>query len=166
MSERFFKIRQDPRTWADARGVCHGVVTMDPWQHSYIQLDSLTVRGRKIWGASTPAWNNEVIYYNVMAYPLATILNKFIIHHSNNSNTVSENENKQRLKGYAALGYHFFIDQSGQVFEGRPLEVMGSHAGTGLVNGPLNDPDWGQLGSCCKETTIMPMIGLLKTKHL
>jgi hypothetical protein len=38
------------------------------------------------------------------------------------------------------------IDDGGEVFEGRPLEVMGSHAGEGLSQGPLNDPDWGAVG--------------------
>ena len=53
---------------------------------------------------------------------------------------------KQQSKGYAALGYHFFIDKTGDVYEGRPLEIMGSHAGVGKNSGATNDPDWGSIG--------------------
>ncbi len=146
MSERFFKVAQEPQTWADDRRVCHAVVTMAPWEHGQFSLDGLLIKGRKLWGAPVPIWRNEVIYYNVIAFPLEITLDKIVVHHTNNSNSVLENETKQRGRGYAALGYHFFIDKEGDIYEGRPLEIMGSHAGTGKNPGPLNDPDWGAIG--------------------
>lgn len=63
-------------------------------------------------------------------------------------------------KGYAALGYHFFINADGSVYEGRPLEIMGSHAGRGKQAGALNDPDWGSVGIVLQGVFIMMTIGL------
>ena len=83
---------------------------------------------------------------SVLEASLATILERIIVHHTNNSSSIQSNESKQQSRGYAALGYHFFIDGGGRVYEGRPLEVMGSHAGVGRSSGPLNDPDWGSIG--------------------
>ena len=97
-------------------------------------------------GASDPIWENEVIYYHTAVSPLIKTLNRIVIHHTNNSNSIQANERKQQGRGYAALGYHFFIDKTGTVYEGRPLEVIGSHAGEGKTSGPLNDPDWGAIG--------------------
>lgn len=154
MSERFFKVSKNPQVWADTRKVCHIVVTMAPWEHTNIFFSvnngksscAVMVKGRKSWGAPEPIWKNEVIYYNVAAFPLVSTLNKIIIHHTDNSRSIMYNETKQQSKGYAALGYHFFIYKNGDVYEGRPLEIMGSHAGRGKISGPLNDPDWGAIG--------------------
>lgn len=126
--------------------MCHAVVTTTPWEHISFTIGSLSIKGRKSWGASKPIWKNEVIYYNTTSFPLAATLNRIVVHHTNNSNSVAANEKKQQGRGYAALGYHFFIDKNGDIYEGRPLEVMGSHAGTGIISGPLNDPDWGSIG--------------------
>ena len=111
MSERFFKVTQEPQKWADDRRVCHAVVTMAPWEHGQLSLGGLLINGRKSWGAPAPIWRNEVIYYNVIAFPLEVTLDKIVVHHTNNSNSVLENEIKQQGRGYAALGYHFFIDK-------------------------------------------------------
>ncbi|MEO1459167.1 MAG: peptidoglycan recognition family protein [Pseudomonadota bacterium] len=73
-------------------------------------------------------------------------MRRIVVHHTNNDKTVLENEEKQKGRGYAALGYHFFIAKDGKIYEGRPLEVMGSHAGSGKTPGPTNDPDWGSIG--------------------
>ena len=32
-------------------------------------------------------------------------------------------------RGWCDVGYHFLIDQSGVIWEGRPLEILGAHAG-------------------------------------
>lgn len=146
VSDKFFTVRQEPKVWAEEHGGDQDVVTIKPWQHNLLSFDSVIVKGRKSWGAKEPIWKNEVIYYNVKAYPLNIILDRIVVHHTNNSDSISVNENKQQGRGYAALGYHFFIDSKGDIYEGRPLEVMGSHAGTGKVSGPLNDPDWGAIG--------------------
>lgn len=146
MSERYFKVKQDPDSWVDARGKRNSVVTMTPWQHTILSLGGIAVKGRKSWNAPTPIWKNEVIYYNVVDFPLIATLKNIVVHHTNNSQSVLETERKQQARGYAALGYHLFIDEKGFVYEGRPLEIMGSHAGVGKTSGPLSDPDWGAIG--------------------
>lgn len=146
MSELFFKVREEPQKWADARHICSRVVTRAPWEHAALNIAGLTIQGRKSWGAAEPIWENEVIYYNTALSPLGTILTRIVVHHTDNSDSIQANERSQQRRGYAALGYHFFIDQSGVAYEGRPLEIMGSHAGEGKEIGPLNDPDWGSIG--------------------
>lgn len=144
MGERYFTVDKHPDQWA--AGVCHAVVTMAPWQRQRFSIGSVSVAGRGAWGAREPVWRNEVIYYNTLEASLATILDRIVVHHTNNSDSIQSNESKQQSRGYAALGYHFFIDQSAHVYEGRPLEVMGSHAGEGQTSGPRSDPDWGAIG--------------------
>lgn len=139
-------MREEPQKWADARSMCSAIVTNDPWEHTSVSIAGLTIKGRKSWGATNPVWKNEVIYYNTAVSPLTKTLNKIVVHHTNNSNSIQANERKQQGRGYAALGYHFFIDKTGTAYEGRPLGIMGSHAGEGKTKGPLNDPDWGAIG--------------------
>ena len=146
MSDRYFTVSEHPDQWNEKLKACHAVVSMEPWKHTNISLQDVFVKGRKSWMAPEPIWKNEVIYYNTHRYPLQSTLNNIVVHHTNNSNSINENERKQQSRKYAALGYHFFIDKSGVVFEGRPLEIMGSHAGQGIKRGPLNDPDWGSVG--------------------
>lgn len=144
MGERYFTVNKHPDQWAP--GVCHAVVNMGPWQHQRFNVGSVPVTGRKAWGAKDPMWSNEVIYYNTLEATLPAILERVVVHHTNNSDSIQSNESNQQGRGYAALGYHFFIDAQGLVYEGRPLEIMGSHAGAGKTSGPINDPDWGSIG--------------------
>ncbi len=37
----------------------------------------------------------------------------------------------QETRGWADIGYHFVVGRDGRVYEGRPLEVQGAHAGGG-----------------------------------
>lgn len=37
-------------------------------------------------------------------------------------------------RGWADIGYHFIIDRAGRVWEGRPIELQGAHAGNGDAN--------------------------------
>lgn len=122
------------------------VVSIAPWQHTNFIIGSVSIIGRKSWGAADPAWRNEVIYYNTHYKPLSSTLYRIVIHHTNNSDSISAVERRQKSKGYAALGYHFFIEKGGAIYEGRPLVIMGSHAGKGFFSGPGHDPDWGSIG--------------------
>lgn len=146
MREKFFTVEDSPTTWMDENKKAHPVVNMAPWQHGMMNIGDIQVKGRKAWGASVPIWKNEIIYYNTADYPLISTLSNIVIHHTDNADSLARNENKQQARGYAALGYHFFIDPKGVLYEGRPLEIMGSHAGKGAISGPLNDPDWGAVG--------------------
>jgi N-acetyl-anhydromuramyl-L-alanine amidase AmpD len=131
---------------ADGGASAKKVVSMAPWRHGALNIGKLSVKGRTQWGGGEPIWKNELVYYNKVAYPLENTFKTIIIHHTNNTDSIDSVEKKQQSKGYAAIGYAFFIDQSGVIYEGRPLEVMGSNAGQGLSSGPLNDPDWGSVG--------------------
>jgi outer membrane protein OmpA-like peptidoglycan-associated protein len=143
----FFQVRQHPDAFNKQKETC-GVVNAEEWERGDTNFAGLPIHGRKFWAARTePIWANEVIYYNTHAKPLAQFLNQMIVvHHTSNNDSLRENEEKQQKKGYAALGYHFAIAKNGTIFEGRPLVVMGSHAGEGLTPGPTNDPDWGAVG--------------------
>jgi N-acetyl-anhydromuramyl-L-alanine amidase AmpD len=62
--------------------------------------------------------------------PLEELLNLVIIHHS--ALPLSDGPREiQKLhmeeKGFADVGYHFLIDQMGELFEGRALNVRGAH---------------------------------------
>lgn len=148
----YFTVTVSPTSWeappgmADNGATAKQIVTLSVWQHTRFSVGSVSVTGRAGWGASDPVWANEVIYYNLFRTPLKQLLTRIVVHHTNNDSPVSAVESKQKSKGYAALGYHFFVAKNGSVFEGRPLEVMGSHAGTGKTSGPTNDPDWGSIG--------------------
>jgi N-acetyl-anhydromuramyl-L-alanine amidase AmpD len=122
------------------------VVTIKPWQHGNFSINGVAIKGRKQWSASEPAWKNEVVYYNTKHTPLSRTFKTIIIHHTDNSDSIKTVENSAKGKGYAAIGYHFFIDKKGVVYEGRPLEIMGSHAGVGSQPGVLFDPDWASIG--------------------
>jgi hypothetical protein len=136
MTEPFFTITQHPDAWQHERGMSHRVVNMTPWQHDRFSIRGQQVIGRKAWNAPEPEWKNEVIYYNLLRMPLRNLLTNIVVHHTDNWHTVYTNEVNQRSRGFAALGYHFFIDIRGIVYEGRPLEIMGSHAGEGVISGP------------------------------
>ena len=142
----FYVVKKEPRRWV-AENKCGGkVVTLAPWRHARFPIGLHRVVGRAAWGADDPVWANEVVYYNIEFAPLSTILNRVVLHHTDNDDEIKAVEQKQVSRGYAALGYHFFVDRTGTIYEGRPLEIMGSNAGKGLVAGPLSDPDWGAIG--------------------
>ncbi len=146
MSNKFFRVKQSPKTWKDSNGKSNNTVIMAPWERTTFSVRGVAINGRKSWNAPYPIWKNEVIYYNTSMFSLMQTYTNIVVHHTNNSDSIAYNEKKQQGKRYAALGYHFFIDQKGDVYEGRPIEVMGSHAGAGLVSGVLADPDWGSIG--------------------
>ncbi len=145
MEQSYFTVKTSPENW-QKRNQKNSVVSIEPWQHTSMTIGKTQVAGRKAWGASNPIWENEVIYYNTEKKSLKSYLNSVVIHHTNNSYDIRSNEAKHKSQGYAALGYHFFIFGNGRIFEGRPLEVMGSHAGVGKKKGALADPDWGKIG--------------------
>ena len=142
-----------------------GVVSMEPFQRTDFQIGDVAVAGRASWNALEPKWDRVLTYYNTITSPLPERLNHIIVHHTANDGTINEVQDQQTqtslasqmeafLKGligdrpgrFADIAYHFFIDKDGKVFEGRPLEVMGSHSGEGPVAGPGSDPDFGSIG--------------------
>lgn len=55
---------------------------------------------------------------------------KIIIHHTAGSGgeSVEDIHAYHRRQGWSGIGYHYFIDHSGQVFRGRPDWAIGAHA--------------------------------------
>ncbi len=110
---------------------------------------------RKDWGAVdpsvTPDGTGEHGPYNAVTnpdgwliydQPLETILDHVIIHHSALPLTDGPRE-IQKLhmeeKGFADIGYHFLVNEKGQLFEGRSLKVRGAHT---------YGANYGSLGIC------------------
>jgi len=52
-----------------------------------------------------------------------------VLHHSAIAKDlkVEEIDRMHKSKGWAGIGYHFFITKSGEIFSGRPLNRMGAH---------------------------------------
>lgn len=51
-----------------------------------------------------------------------------ILHHACANNVSVEEIHKMHLRnGWAGIGYHFYIRTDGEVYEGRPMEFVGSH---------------------------------------
>jgi N-acetyl-anhydromuramyl-L-alanine amidase AmpD len=147
MADQYYVVDREPKRWIESAKKGEGVVTVDSWRHGYFAVGDVRVTGRAAWNANDPIWANSVVYYNTEVVSLQSLLSTVVVHHTANSDTIKGDETKQCSNGrYAAIGYHFLIADSGEVFERRPLEVMGSHAGEGLSQGPLNDPDWGAIG--------------------
>jgi outer membrane protein OmpA-like peptidoglycan-associated protein len=144
----YFKVKEHPDTFNKKTNSC-GVVAVEPWDRGDFNLGALTIKGRRSWAASVqPIWSREVIYYNWRLKPLVGTFFEISIHHTSNHEDLKENEHRQQTRSsdpFAAIGYHFAIDQNGTIFQGRPLEVMGSDNGAGLTPGPENDPDWGSI---------------------
>ena len=58
-------------------------------------------------------------------------INKIIVHCSASDNPAHDNIDTIRQwhveRGFHGIGYHYFIDSQGKVFDGRPLEDKGAH---------------------------------------
>ena len=53
-----------------------------------------------------------------------------VLHHSEvvTPHTVDDVHRWHLNKGWAGIGYHYFISKAGNIYEGRPLNTMGAHA--------------------------------------
>ena len=79
--------------------------------------------------------------YEKINTPLKDYYNTIVIHHSGNSEdfpTVQfvQNEHMDGTLKAADIGYHFAIDKYGKIYEGRPINIAGSHvksANTGKI---------------------------------
>lgn len=67
--------------------------------------------------------------------------NQMVVHHSGNATnnpSVKQVQEEEMENGYADIAYHFAIDQYGNIYEGRPLNIKGAHVkgqtrGIGIV---------------------------------
>lgn len=109
----------------------------------------LTLITRAGWGAAPPQWlpggeepfdaETSPAGYLVYPEPLAPWLTTLVVHHAAlefyHGPRVIQRLHVLR-NNFADVGYHFFIDGLGQLYEGRPLQVRGAHTGgynTGTV---------------------------------
>ncbi len=93
------------------------------------------IASRSEWGARPTRANHDRM----------TRIHRVTIHHSalesdasTKSAAAREIQGIQRAhqdhRHWADIGYHFVIDRSGRIWEGRPLEVQGAHAGNSDLN--------------------------------
>ena len=98
---------------------------------------------RSEWGALAPnhAALNETGFYNLenpegwrwYQEPLAAIYRTVVFHHSVSyesddlSTLLDIQDTHRQARGWADIGYHYFIGKSGTVFEGRDIHVRGTH---------------------------------------
>lgn len=104
------------------------------------------VISRETWGALAPDKSKGWDEYPKNA-PLP--LTRIIVHHTADplEQTVKELESKELKAGYADMPYHFVITKDGKLYEGRPMDVVGAHAGEFKNNKDIKkDPDYGSIG--------------------
>jgi hypothetical protein len=118
-------------------------------QRQKCSLDSLNIVPRAEWGAVEPRIENseEGVYdaatnpegWLVYSEPLEDVLTTIVVHHSALPTSDGPREVQQmhmELRHYADIAYQFVIDAGGSIYEGRSLNVRGSHTGghnTGTV---------------------------------
>jgi hypothetical protein len=118
-------------------------------QREKCSLDTLNIVPRAGWGAAEPRIEDsaEGVYNPVtnpegwMVYdePLEEVLTTIVVHHSALPTSDGPREIQQlhfEARNYADIAYHFVIDTGGWIYEGRSLNVRGSHTGghnTGTV---------------------------------
>ena len=83
---------------------------------------------RSEWGAQAPREGADFTRYSG---DLSEVLNSIVVHHSAMSPSDGPREIQTHVmnKGYDDIGYHFVIGSQGEIYEGRPIDVMGAHAG-------------------------------------
>lgn len=72
--------------------------------------------------------NKVSLEFNEKLQPLENI-NNIIIHHTHNPDLTVESTHKLHIErfGWAGIGYNYFIENTGEIFEGRGMYV-GAHA--------------------------------------
>lgn len=112
----------------------------DPERSVPGSLDLMGLIHRNQWGAVDPDLenSNERLYHPItnpngwMVYPgpLDEVLNTVIVHHSALPLTDGPREIQElhmHERRFADIGYHFLIDESGKLYEGRAINVRGAH---------------------------------------
>jgi hypothetical protein len=101
---------------------------------------------RADWGARPPDKSKGWDEYPKNA-PLP--LNRIVVHHTADplKQTARELQDKEMKGPYADMPYHFVITANGTIHEGRPIDVVGAHAGELAGNTDITkDPDYGSIG--------------------
>jgi len=103
---------------------------------------SLKIISRLEWGALEPNIQGSVEgEYDVLENPggwfvyqrpLAEVYTTIVVHHSAlplSDGALDIQHKHTNIKGYADIGYHYVIDENGNIYEGRELMVRGAHTG-------------------------------------
>lgn len=62
------------------------------------------------------------------------VINKIVLHHRAGNGDVESIHNQHLKQGWAGIGYHFYIRKDGTVYQGRPVEYVGSHCPSNNTN--------------------------------
>ena len=81
---------------------------------------------------------------------------RITVHHAGDEKSVTRGgvtwlrtfDQRHMQKGWACIGYHFIISEDGTVYEGRPLEWQGAHAGSGGGLPQHLNPNYRNIGIC------------------
>lgn len=87
---------------------------------------------RNEWGAKSPITQGRS--WEELSTNLADYYDTITVHHSGNANnymTIQQLQDMEQNSGYADIPYHFAIDSSGNIYEGRPIYIKGSHVENG-----------------------------------
>lgn len=92
--------------------------------------EAVTVIGRRTWGAqpSIPAGRSWQAY--PPEQPFCRQVQRMTIHHTHSTYTPLSLQQRHQTQAdpKADVGYHFLIDVTGDIYEGRPLGLVGSHS--------------------------------------
>jgi hypothetical protein len=92
--------------------------------------ETVTVIGRQTWGARPPLPAGR----SWQAYPqdaaFCPQIQRVTVHHTHSEYTARSLQQRHQTQAdpKADIGYHFLIDSEGQIYEGRPLGIIGSHS--------------------------------------
>ena len=105
-------------------------------------INSMEIISRSEWGALEPDVQGSIEgEYDAVQNPggwfeydtpLPQILNTIVVHHSAlplSDGPLQIQQKHMDFKGYADIGYHYLIDENGNIYEGRSLNVRGAHTG-------------------------------------
>lgn len=97
-----------------------------------LQLGSQAVPiiGRKDWGAGPPIPEGRSWKPFPQDQPFCQSIRRITVHHTHSLYTIQslQRSHQNQADPKADIGYHFFIDVDGKIYEARPLGYMGSHS--------------------------------------
>jgi LysM repeat protein len=98
------------------------------------------------WYIPRLSWTRQPVVVN-RTTPMGGTPTRITVHHSGDKDDVHADPvawlrqvDLNHIKGinhpepWACIGYHFIIDANGRIYEGRPLQFQGAHAGNNAVN--------------------------------
>ncbi len=93
-------------------------------------LNSALIIGRAAWGAQPAKPEGRSWSAYPADQPFCGFIQHLTVHHTHSLYTIRSLQefHQNQADPKADIGYHFFIDQDGVIYEGRPLGYMGSHS--------------------------------------